>query len=203
MRYYDLIETPNTGKTFLEGGANRLPSDDARVTIYFQKVDLVRFDRYFDIEGYPQIKEYELQEDGTRYNHYLDEPIEDIYQIDTEKTKVDLKAEKIQEIKNTTDAYASVLYDGITYNGGAESAGAISDAVSLARLRTDTTVGIWDINDKTTLLSIDIAEALAATIATQYSDIMYARQARITSVNELVFGSFANITEFTIAVNAI
>lgn len=61
MRYYDLIETPKSGKTFLEGGSNRLPQTDINVSIYFQSVDLSTKERYFDDSGYPQIRDIKLK----------------------------------------------------------------------------------------------------------------------------------------------
>lgn len=104
MRYYDLIETPSTGKTFLEGGAERLPQSDERVSIYFQKVDLVRYKRAFDSEGYPILKEYALQEDGTRYPYYLEEPIDGVYQPDVERIQEASLALETLTIKNAVDS---------------------------------------------------------------------------------------------------
>ena len=35
MRYYDLIETPITGRIFLQDGENRIRQDDERVICWF------------------------------------------------------------------------------------------------------------------------------------------------------------------------
>jgi hypothetical protein len=58
MRYYDLTETPKTGKTFLsQNDSNtRIQQDNASVSIYFTSVDLSVNERYFDDNGYPKIR---------------------------------------------------------------------------------------------------------------------------------------------------
>ena len=84
-RYYDLIETPYTGKTFTKDGANRLAETDLRVSIYFQSIDKVKYDRGFNAEGYPVLKEYALKDDGTRYSHYLPDMVNNIFVPDAAK----------------------------------------------------------------------------------------------------------------------
>lgn len=113
MRWYDLIETPLSGKTFLEDGDNRLPKTDERVAVYFQSIDKVKYDRGFDSDGYPILLEYALQEDGTRFSKYnvvADE--EGVYQPDLEGIQDDLDSQALQEsineaqtLLNDTDFY--------------------------------------------------------------------------------------------------
>ena len=122
MRYFDLKETPKTGKTFLEEGANRLPATDERVAIYFQSVDLVKYDRYFDIDGFPKLIEYELQEDGTRYSHYKEvdgKMVPDTVAINKNKLNI-ARAELVlatkKHIQYVVDKYNkdhSVLFDNV------------------------------------------------------------------------------------------
>ena len=98
MRYYDLIETPKSGKTFLEDGDNRLPKTDERVAVYFQSIDKVKYDRGFDSDGYPILLEYALQEDGTRFSKYNAVADEDgIYQPDLDGIQEDLDTQAKQE----------------------------------------------------------------------------------------------------------
>lgn len=105
MRYFDLVETPLTGKTFLEGGESRLPATDSRVAVYFQPIDDVKYDRSFDTEGYPILKEYALQEDGTRYQAYLAEPDEDgVYQPDLSALQEALVASNVTTAKDLRDS---------------------------------------------------------------------------------------------------
>jgi len=84
-RYYDKVTTPQDEKTFLEDGENRIIETDETVAIWFAPVDLVKYDRIFDVDGYPDLKEYELQQDGTRYSDYLSTPDEEtsVYMKDT------------------------------------------------------------------------------------------------------------------------
>lgn len=88
LRYYDLIDTPLTGKTFLEGGPNRIVSSDPSVSVYFEPVDLVKYTRDSNSGGYPTLKEYALKNNVTRYDFYLDEPDkEGIFQPDQSAEK--------------------------------------------------------------------------------------------------------------------
>ncbi|WED29052.1 hypothetical protein L3V77_24280 [Vibrio sp. DW001] len=85
MRFYDLMLTPLTGKTFLQQNeaGTCIEQIDERVSVYFQSVDLKKYERTFDIEGYPTLKEYALDDNGERYSFYLIEPDSNgVYQPD-------------------------------------------------------------------------------------------------------------------------
>jgi len=88
MRWYDKIETPKTGKTFLEEGINRLPKTDPKVSNYFNALPF-GYSRDFDSDGYPilveiscvnvngtpneqglKIEELEKDSEGNLYQYY-------------------------------------------------------------------------------------------------------------------------------------
>ena len=52
MRYFDLIETPKTGRTFLEAATGRIRQDDERVICWFQPLP-VGYQRAYDENGFP------------------------------------------------------------------------------------------------------------------------------------------------------
>lgn len=52
MRYYDLIETPETGKIYLEAGENRIAQTDERVKCWFLPVPS-GYQRAYDADGFP------------------------------------------------------------------------------------------------------------------------------------------------------
>ena len=52
IRYYNLIETPKTGRFFLEGGANRIAESDPRVSCWFQPLPS-GYQRAYDENGFP------------------------------------------------------------------------------------------------------------------------------------------------------
>ena len=52
MRYYDKIQTPLTGKTFLEAGDNRVPQADMSVITWFQPLP-EGYKRAFSEDGLP------------------------------------------------------------------------------------------------------------------------------------------------------
>lgn len=52
MRFFDLIETPKTGRTFLEAGENRIRQDDERVICWFQSLP-AGYQRAYDENGFP------------------------------------------------------------------------------------------------------------------------------------------------------
>ncbi len=114
MRYYDLIETPKTGKTFSEGGLNRLPKTDSKVAVYFQSIDKVKYDRGFDIDGYPILKEYSLQEDGTRFSLYLDVPdSEGVYQPDIVAIEAEARIQAKNQVNIDYEAQVNALTEGV------------------------------------------------------------------------------------------
>lgn len=119
-----------------------------------------------------------FQNDGRVYKHYNAD-----MSLDLTNVKSGLKARRVAEIKSTTNASANVEVNGITYNGGDSSAAAIAGAVTLSKALGTTEVGIWDINDETTIMDILEAESLAIAIGKKYAEIMYLRQQRITAVN--------------------
>jgi hypothetical protein len=87
MRYLNI----KTYRQSTIGGDDCYPDTDPRVEVWFQKVDLVKYDRAFDSEGFPILLEYSLQEDGTRYSHYLQVPNADgIYMADWGKIEADI-----------------------------------------------------------------------------------------------------------------
>jgi hypothetical protein len=52
MRYYDTIDTPLTGKTFLEKGSNRIAETDTKVISWFQSLP-DGYKRAYDADGLP------------------------------------------------------------------------------------------------------------------------------------------------------
>ncbi len=109
MRYYDLIETPKTGKTFTAPGRNRIEETDDRVAIWFKSIDRKKYDRSFDADGYPTIQEYALDEDGIRYPKYLIEPDEaGVYQPDTATIERDKELVAAYEYLRATDFYMTI-----------------------------------------------------------------------------------------------
>ena len=51
-RYYDTVETPQTGKTFLDGGENRIIQTDDRVKNWFEPLP-DGYIRVYDVNGLP------------------------------------------------------------------------------------------------------------------------------------------------------
>lgn len=116
------------------------------------------------------------------------------------------KAEKIEAIISSTDLSVPVILNGITYNGGADSVGKIKGAIDLASLLLETTVDIWDINDKTRTYSFPDAMAIASAVAVDYRTKALARQARITAVNDIVVdvnGTYPTLADAITAINLI
>lgn len=71
-----------------------------------------------------------------------------------------------------------------TFNGGDSSAGAINGAITLAQSLSETTVDIWDINNKLHTFTLAEAFTIAQHIAKTYRDAMLDRQTQITVLNE-------------------
>ena len=59
MQYYDLIETPKTGKRFLQQDEEetRIPETDPLVDNWFKPIDSLCYHRDFDSNGYPLVVE--------------------------------------------------------------------------------------------------------------------------------------------------
>lgn len=118
----------------------------------------------------------------------------------------ELKANKIDTIISSTDLFVPVILNGITYNGGADSAGKIKGAIDLAQLLLEPTVDIWDINDKTRTYSFPDAMDIVSAIAIDYRTKALARQARITAVNDIVVdvnGTYPTLADALAAINLI
>ena len=98
------------------------------------------------------------------------------------------KQKQIAEIKANCTAYDPVALSvnevNITFNGGDSSASAISGAVELAQSLGETTVGIWDVNNKIHTLTLVEAFEVAKQIALKYRTDMYNRQQQITAIME-------------------
>lgn len=152
MRYYDLVETPKTGKTFLEEGINRLPETDERVSVWFQPIDKIIYDRGFDVDGYPVLLEYELDAEGNRYLYYQNVMTNGVYLQDTVKkseeleaqVKAEYKASRVQAVENikvTTTA-------GNTFDGDETSQ---TRMVRAASLMDDVEVTNWALADNTVI----------------------------------------------------
>lgn len=96
------------------------------------------------------------------------------------------KDRKIELIKSSTNASASVAIGDTIYNGGDASASAIKGAIDFANIKNETEVGIWDSEDVVTVMPLADAMAIVIAIGEQYRSIMYERQARIASVKAIV-----------------
>jgi len=98
------------------------------------------------------------------------------------------KEQQIRDLKANCTAYEPVtlLVNGvnITFNGGDSSASAISGAVELSQSLGETTVGIWDVNNKIHTLTLEEAFEVAKAIALKYRTDMYNRQQQITAIME-------------------
>jgi len=98
----------------------------------------------------------------------------------------DLKANKIQALKEKTNLSAPVTIGLVTYNGGESSASAIMGGVNLANLNQETNISIWDINDTVRVYSITDAMSIVNTIALAYRDSVLTRQNKITAINNII-----------------
>lgn len=106
MRYYDTKLTPITGKTFLKDGIDRIAETDERVSVWFQSIDKVKFDRAFDTNGLPMLLEYALDINGERYSHYQSTPdVNGIYQADTARIDADAVAKVFSYFTSATNDY--------------------------------------------------------------------------------------------------
>ena len=138
---------------------------------------------------YPKHKNIELlekKEDGTYATYYNTDGT-----IDTAKEDEKSQILNIQNIKdnctannpvtlNVTDINNTELQ--VTFNGGDSSASAISGAITLAQSLGETSVGIWDIDNKITYYSFDMALLISKTIAKVWRDKMFERQNQIQEV---------------------
>lgn len=91
--YYDTERTPNTQQCYYLSeeekkliGTRFFLSTDDKVKIWFNPVDLNKYSRSFDDNGFPILVEYELKEDGTRSTHYK-EVVNGFRAIDADKEK--------------------------------------------------------------------------------------------------------------------
>lgn len=105
-----------------------------------------------------------------------------------------LKQQQIAKIKQDCTAMHQVklevdFIDGtvkeVTFNGGDPSAIAINKAVELASNLEETSMTLWDIDNKNHHgISLDEALEISATIGKKYREDMIKRQDLITAINE-------------------
>lgn len=105
------------------------------------------------------------------------------------KEDVQLRAAKVVAIDKLKSRYKSlakepVSVNGILWNGGDISAGAINGAIALARAAGETDVTLWDYNDVNHAnMSFADASTLAAQIALTYRAVLYGRNDIISAIN--------------------
>lgn len=99
------------------------------------------------------------------------------------------KAQKIKEIAMSTNFTPPKTIDGITYNGGEESATSIQKAIDFAKLKNDPIVKIWDINDKTRPFNILEAEHIVLEIGNEAYSIIYEFQNKKELIKSIKIGT--------------
>lgn len=136
MRYYDLVQTPLTGKTFSEDGENRVIETDESVISWFTSVDLTKYGREFDTGGYPILKEYELDIEGARYRHYTE--VEGVYVVDTE-AEAEAEANSLAlEVKASKDLELTSLVvnvNTVPFDSDNQSINYMSSVIAVANFK--------------------------------------------------------------------
>lgn len=121
MRYYDKVLTPLTEKTFLssiykekdssgnwfdtsvnraDASGNPLSQNHPLVSSWFNPIDKKSQERYFDEQGYPQIRNYILDSSGNKFSDYLAEPDSSgNLQPDYTAILIDTKDKKLADIE--------------------------------------------------------------------------------------------------------
>lgn len=97
MRYLN-IKTQTLAFDFIDDETTIL-STDPRVSLHFQEVDLIRFERCVDDAGFPFVEEYELDSDGRRYGVYKEDKVAGVYVPDFDamtKQRVPLEISRAQ-----------------------------------------------------------------------------------------------------------
>jgi hypothetical protein len=145
----------------------------------------VKDTQVIEIDSNDEVRKSILEAQGYTFHDEVPQSVED---LKVQREQESVKQEAINEIKASCTAYDSVTLivggQDITFNGGDSSASAISGAVELANSLGETTVGIWDINNKVHTLSIVDAFEVAKQIALKYRTDMYNRQNQITALLE-------------------
>ena len=114
MRYYDNIETPLTGKTFLEPNDNRVPQTDASVSAWFKPLP----------EGYQRA----YSSDGLPFNELIPLP-----------TKAELTANATQSAQATITNRATTIRAQLAGNADFYKVAGWSKKASLAQKVVDGT----------------------------------------------------------------
>lgn len=123
----------------------------------------------------PYLKRYALDENGNRYRHYLGTKDEDgIYQPDLEKINSDelLKAKEAKKTELKTAfreaCEESVLYNGVNYHGGEDSAMKLDGKRRMVESAGGTSVDYFDVNDDVISHTLEEAMQVCLVIANDY-----------------------------------
>lgn len=164
--------------------------------------------KFIEIGYYPFIDNGPDYTPGIEAFSFVDETDEEnktvtrVYAI-TDISLDTLKTMKISQIKSNTIADANVVINGITYHGGESSASAIYGAINLALMEDENEVGIWDIYDDTTFMSIIAATEIGKTIGKTFREIMYSRQAKISAIKAIEDETYPTLADARAAIDAI
>ena len=139
----------------------------------------------------PYLERYELDENGNRYSHYLNNKVNNIYVPDLEKIEATKKEAEQQSIKsnfnkNEPTTILVDLLDGtqkeLTFNCEEKSSLLIGESISLYERMGKTSVPIWDINNVTYMFSLEEANDIKDTLSKTYLDRLLDRQKQIQAI---------------------
>jgi len=121
--YYDRINQKQTG--IFRNEDETIISTDPRVKTFWEP-KAPNEDLAFDDNGFPYVKTYAMQADGTRYSHYFDTPDADgVYQPDIEKIDADTQA--------SLDAQANIARDEAMLAGSVYTLNGVDYTVSFTK----------------------------------------------------------------------
>jgi hypothetical protein len=98
MRFYDVVETPLSEKTFLEPSLDRIPQTDARVASWFQPLP-EGHQRAYNLEGLP-------------FNVLIPEPVDTRTYAEKRKAKYDLLNQdemRYDDLVNSTTTWPDAI----------------------------------------------------------------------------------------------
>lgn len=123
----------------------------------------------------PYLNRYALDEEGNRYSHYLNTKDKDgVYQPAMDKinrTKlVQVKTNKKSELKTafTEACKESVLYNGVNYHGGEDSAMKLDGKRRMVEAAGGMTVDYFDVNDDAVSHILEEAMQVCLAVSNEY-----------------------------------
>ena len=159
--YYDRIKKKQTG-IFRNADETIISTDDCVKAFWEPRAS--NEDLAFDTNGFPYVKTYAMQADGTRYIHYLDTPDENgVYQPDNVKINADISISTYNEWKTArNDAVDNieVTYNNVVYQGDEKSQDRMARAIIALHDNTTTIDWVAKDNSITPLTKIDLQSIL-------------------------------------------